>query len=183
MNGWTRRGMLASSFALAGCGSASLTSPSRGVIDTRVSEALAELYAIVPGSESLAGQASGLLIMPRMNEGSFFYGGAYGEGALIVGGATVDYYSAISASFGLQFGAQRFRHALFFMTPESFADFRSADGWELGIDAEYTLVNDGAAATVTTGTFNRPIYVVIYGQQGLAVGAALEGTKYSRIIP
>ena len=181
MNTWTRRGILASSLAVAGCSAARISS-SRGEIDTRVAEALAELYALVPGSKALTEQASGVLIMPRMNEGSFIYGGAYGEGALIIGGATVDYYAAASASFGLQIGAQRYRHALLFMTPESLADFRTADGWELGVDAEYTLANEGGAATATTTTFNRPIYAVIYGQEGLAIGAALEGTKYSRII-
>ena len=181
MSTWTRRGLIAASLATAGCSAGNFAS-SRGVIDTRVTEALAELYAIIPGARNLTEQAAGILIMPRMNEGSFFYGGSYGEGALIIGGATVDYYSAASASFGLQIGAQRYRHALLFMTPESLAAFRTADGWELGVDAEYTLANEGGAATVTTSTFNKPIYAVIYGQEGLAIGAALEGTKYSRII-
>ena len=182
MHTMTRRGVILSASALATTGCAGRIAASRGEIDTRVNEALAELFETVPGSQQLAQQAAGVLIMPQMNEGSFFYGGAYGEGALIIGGATVDYFSAISASFGLQFGAQRYRHALMFMTPESLIDFRTADGWELGADAEAAVFNDGTAATVTTSTFNKPIYVVIYGQQGLAVGIALEGTKYSRII-
>lgn len=180
MNRITRRGLILSALATTGC--ASRMSASRGEIDTRVNQAMSELFESVPGSRELIGQSSGVLIMPHMNEGSFFYGGAYGEGALIIGGATVDYYAAVSASFGLQFGAQRYRHALIFMTPQSLAEFRTADGWELGADAEAAVFNDGTAATVTTSTFNKPIYVVIFGQQGLSVGIALEGTKYSRII-
>lgn len=154
----------------------------RGEIDARVDEALAELYATVPGSQAVAGQAAGILVMPRVNEGSFIAGASYGEGALLVGNAKVDYFSVASASVGLQAGAQRFKHALFFMTPESLAQFRTSDGWELGIDAEYALPSQAAAATVTSGTFNKPIYAVIFGQEGLILGASVEGNKYSRIV-
>ena len=100
----TRRGVLLGALATSAC-NASTFSASRGEIDMRVAEALAELYRVVPGTEQLVSQASGVLIMPRMNEGSFLAGGSYGEGALIIGGATVDYYSAASASVGFQIGA------------------------------------------------------------------------------
>lgn len=154
----------------------------RGEIDARVDNAVAEMFASVPGSEAVAQQAAGILIMPRVNKGGFIYGASYGEGALLVGGAKVDYYQLVSASVGLQAGAQRYKHALFFMTPEALADFRTADGWELGLDAEYALPSAQGAATVTTGTFNKPIYAVIFGQEGMIVGASLEGAKYSRIV-
>ena len=179
MTNWTRRGMIAGTLATAGCAS---TVSSRGVINTRVAEGIAELYNTVPGSQAVVEQSAGILMMPLTNEGSFFYGAGYGEGALLIGGAPVDYYSAATASFGLQFGAQRFRHALIFITPESLADFRAADGWELGVDAEYAIANLGGAATLTTTTVNEPIYAVIFGQQGLIIGASVEGTKYSRVV-
>lgn len=154
----------------------------RGEIDTRVDSAMAEMFATVPGSEAVAQQAAGILIMPRVNKGGFIYAGSYGEGALIVGGAKVDYFQLVSASVGIQAGAQRYKHALFFMTPEALADFRTADGWELGLDAEYALPSAQGAATVTTGIFNKPVYAVIFGQEGLIAGASLEGSKYSRIV-
>ena len=161
---------------------ASQIASTRGEIDARVDQALADLYANVPGSQAVAQQAAGILIMPRVNKGGFIYAGSYGEGALLVGGAKVDYFQLVSASVGLQAGAQRYKHALFFMTPEALAEFRTADGWELGLDAEYALPSSQGAATVTTGTFNKPIYAVIYGQEGIILGASLEGSKYSRIV-
>ncbi len=176
----TRRAALAGSLALAGCGAR--VTASRGEIDTRVAEALDELYASVPGAREVSAQAAGVLIMPRVNEGSLIYGASYGEGALLIGGAAVDYYSVASASLGLQIGAQRYRHALFFMTPESLADFRTADGWELGLDAEYAIPNRAGAASITSGTYNKPIYAVIFGQEGIIAGASVEGNKYSRIV-
>ena len=55
---------------------------------------------------TLADKAVGMLVMPLVTEAGFGVGGAYGRGALIVGGATVDYYAQAKASFGLQLGAQ-----------------------------------------------------------------------------
>jgi len=182
MNVWTRRALMGSLLATAACSSTQFAS-TRGEIDTRVNNALSDLYVSVPGARELSEQAVATLVMPRMQEGSLIYGGAYGEGALLIKNATVDYYSAASASFGLQIGAQSYSHVLMFMTPESLADFRTSDGWELGADAEYVFPDDRAgSATVTTGTFNKPIYAIIFGQKGLTVGASIEGIKYSRII-
>lgn len=180
MTNITRRAAVLGTLALAGC--ASRVASSRGEIDTRVANGLQELYDTIPGARSVADQAAGVLIMPRVNEGGFIYGASYGEGALLVRGATVDYFSVASASIGLQVGAQRYKHALFFMTPEALADFRTSDGWEVGLDAEYAIPNQSGAASVTSGTFNKPIYAVIYGQEGIIVGATLKGNKYSRIV-
>jgi len=180
MTKWTRRVAILAMLAAAGC--ASKVASSRGEIDSRVANGLQELYDTIPGARSVADQAAGILIMPRVNEGGFIYGASYGEGALQVGGATVDYFSVASASIGLQIGAQRYKHALFFMTPEALADFRTSDGWEVGLDAEYAIPSQSGAATLTSGTFNKPIYAVIYGQEGIIVGATLKGNKYSRIV-
>jgi lipid-binding SYLF domain-containing protein len=40
--------------------------------------------------------AAGMLVMPLVTEAGFGFGGAYGRGALRIGGTTVDYYSAAS---------------------------------------------------------------------------------------
>ncbi len=68
--------------------------------------------------------------MPLVTEVGFGLGGSFGRGALQVGGATVDYYSAAAASAGLQVGAQQYSHVLFFMTPEALMEFAPRpDGW------------------------------------------------------
>ncbi len=180
MTNLTRRSAVLAGLALAGCGGR--IASSRGEIDTRVAEALSQLYETVPGAREVGTQSAGMLVMPRVNEGSFGVGASYGEGSLLIGGAPVDYYAVASASIGLQIGAQRYRHALFFMTPDALADFRTADGWELGLDAEYAIPNYGGAASITTSTYNKPIYAVIFGQEGIIAGASVEGNKYSRIV-
>jgi lipid-binding SYLF domain-containing protein len=81
-----------------------------------------------------------MLVMPLVTEAGFGFGGAYGRGALRVGGATVDYYSAIAGTFGLQIGAQQYAHTLFFMTEEALRNFRNSPGWSAGADVRYAVL-------------------------------------------
>lgn len=183
---WSRRSFLA---VAAGGGLAACTSTPPGTsetprarIDRKVDEALAELYGNVPGASELGNRAQGVLVIPDIRKVGFFASGAYGEGALLIGPAKVDYYSLSAAGFGLTFGATAFNQALFFMTAQALEDFRVADGWELGVDAAVVVQHDGAAAGLTSTQINRPIYEVVFGQRGLIADASLAGAKYSRII-
>jgi lipid-binding SYLF domain-containing protein len=177
---------------LAGAGSAVLLTAacnngvgSRGsdAIDAQVDTTLNFLYGKYPGTKSLGDKAAGILVMPLITKAGFGIGGSYGRGALRVGGATVDYYSAASATFGLQVGAQQYSHVLFFMTPEALAGFRSSYGWAAGGDIEYVVKDNAGNISADSTTSTAPVLAVIFGQAGLAVGATLEGTKYTRIIP
>jgi lipid-binding SYLF domain-containing protein len=127
--------------------------------------------------------AAGMLVMPLVTEAGFGFGGAYGRGVLRVGGASVDYYSAIAGTFGLQIGAQQYAHTLFFMTEEALRNFRNSPGWSAGADVRYAVNSEGATLGVDTTVLLDPVIAVIYGQAGLIVGATLEGTRYTRIIP
>ena len=182
---WTRRSFLAG----AGCGLAACTStpPDPGMtprerINRDVDVALSELYQTVPGARELAARSEGILVIPNIRKAGFFASGAYGEGALLIGPAKVDYYSLSTVGFGLTFGATEFNQALFFLTAQALQDFRVADGWELGADAAVVVQNDGAAAGLTSTQINRPIQEVVFGQRGLIADASLAGAKYSRVI-
>jgi lipid-binding SYLF domain-containing protein len=182
MNTWTRRAFLAGAgTTLAACGNG--IGNTRGQkIDYRVDLALQTMFDDVPGSRDLADRAAGMLVMPTITRAGFGWGGAYGEGALLIGGATVDYYSIAQGSWGFQLGLQQYAHTIFFMTQDALADFRSSGGWELGADAEYVLKDQGDVVGTDTTRLRSPVIALIYGRAGLHVGATLEGTKYSRII-
>ncbi|WP_456390193.1 lipid-binding SYLF domain-containing protein [Profundibacter sp.] len=152
-------------------------------IDARVDSSLASLHSRYPATLDLKNNSVGMLVMPLITKAGFGLGGAYGRGALRVNDVTVDYYSSAAASFGFQIGAQQFSHVLYFMTPQALQDFRSSAGWAAGADLEYALNDKGANVSAETTTALDPIIAVIYGQAGLIVGATLEGTKYTRIIP
>ena len=121
--------------------------------------------------------------MPLVTEAGFGFGGGYGRGALRVHDVTVDDYSNTKARAGLQIGAKQYAHVLFFMTEEALSDFRRSQGWAAGADVEYVISDNGETLRAETTTTLSPVLAVVFGQAGLKIGAALEGTKYSRIIP
>ncbi|MEO0386309.1 MAG: YSC84-related protein [Pseudomonadota bacterium] len=181
MQDWTRRAaLLGGAATAAGCGEIAVLTQDEINRDVFASRDL--LFATVPWAEELASRASGLLIIPEIVEGGFILSAAYGEGALLIGDAPVDYVSFTSTAFGLQIGAQAFSHALFFLTAEVLRQFRVTDGWELGVDAEFAVPDKGLGAGFSTTTVGRPVVATIYGQRGLLAGASFEGTKYSRLI-
>ncbi|MGK7653028.1 MULTISPECIES: YSC84-related protein [unclassified Roseovarius] len=175
-------GALAASPFLAACANG-VGSVGSQKIDARVNATLNYLFTTYPQTRDIAAKSVGQLVMPLITEGGFIVGGGYGRGALRVGGATVDYYSATKGSVGLQIGAQQFAHVLFFMTQDSLAGFRRASGWVAGADIEYVFSDKGENLRADTTTASTPVLAVIFGQAGALVGASLEGTKYTRIIP
>ncbi|MEO0486400.1 MAG: YSC84-related protein [Pseudomonadota bacterium] len=175
-------GLLAGGTTLAGCGNG-IGSNNDATIDARVDETLQFMYETYPDTLTLGNKATGLLVMPLITEVGLGFGGSYGRGALRVNGVTVDYYSAASASAGFQIGAQQFAHVLFFMTEDALLDFRRGSGWAAGADIEYALQDRGRNARAATTTTNAPVIAALFGQAGFRLGATLEGTKYTRIIP
>ncbi len=174
--------MTGAGLGLAACGNG-IGSQGAARLDSRVDATRAYLLSKYPGTQDLMNKAVGVLYMPLMTEAGFGVGGAYGRGALRINNVTVDYYSATSASIGFQIGAQQYAHALFFMTDKALADFRAADGWELGADARYALPDRGGAIGADTTTSLAPVIALVFGQAGLIAGATLAGSKYTRIIP
>jgi len=173
---------LAGTGAIAGCTNTGQFTGTSSQIDSHVSAALEEMYATFPGSREFAADAVGLLVVPNITKAGFFVGGSYGEGALLIGGATVDYFSFASASFGLQIGAQQSTQVLFFLTSEALREFRMSDGFQVGLIAEFAGQNEGGNFGISSTTSNRPILAIVFGQQGLILGASLEGAKYSRLV-
>lgn len=175
-------GALAGLGVTAACGNG-VGGSGAAMIDARADTALAELFRRYPNTQSLADKANGMLIMPLVTEAGFGFGGSYGRGALRVGGVTVDYYSATQVSGGLQIGAQQYAHVLFFMTEDALTGFRRSPGWSIGGDVEYVFSDQGDGVSADTTTALAPILAAVFGRAGLLVGASLQGTKYTRIIP
>jgi lipid-binding SYLF domain-containing protein len=150
-------------------------------IDARVRIAVDALMSRVPGGPELWAQAKGALVLPDIMRGGFIVGGAYGEGALLIGGETVGYYSIAAASIGLQAGAQRSTQVLLFMTDAALARFRASDGWRVGADATVTVLDQGVTTGVDTISQAAPVIAIVFGQDGLMAGASVEGGKISPI--
>jgi len=141
------------------------------------------MYRSYPNTRTLAEKANGMLVMPLVTEAGLGFGGAYGRGALLVDQSTVDYYSVTKATGGLQIGAQQYAHVLFFMTNDALSGFRRSPGWAAGANVEYVISDKGDSVNADTNTVLSPVLAVIFARAGLRVGATLEGSKYTRIIP
>lgn len=179
----TRRGFILSSGAAIA--STSLASPalaaSRNKINRRISSAIRLIREEMPQISELFDQSAGVLLMPRVRRAGLGFGAAYGEGALLIGEAPVQYYSVAAASFGFQIGVQQYSSALFFTDEHKISKFRRQDGWTAGADLEYTAWDKGDTIDIDTNTGSDRIYGVVFGQEGLHIGATIEGSKYSKI--
>lgn len=183
----TLSAVAAAAVALTLLPAAPVAAASAEAIDNRVNVAMGRLYEQVPYARELAQRAKAMLIMPKVVKGSFLVGGAYGEGALRLNNPSsgysnsVAYYSVAAGSVGFQIGFQKSSHVLFFLTQSALENFRRSDGWEVGADAEVTFPDAGLNAAVNSTTIEKPIIGVVFSEDGLAIGASLEGAKYSRI--
>jgi lipid-binding SYLF domain-containing protein len=183
---FTRRafaiGAAAGTGVLAACGNG-IGSQGAGTIDARVDRTLEEMYRSFPGTRALADKSNGILVMPLVTEAGLGLGGAFGRGALRVNNISVDYYSVTKATGGLQIGAQQYAHVLFFMTNDALTSFRRSPGWAAGANIEYVISDVGDSVNADTTTTFSPVLAVVFGRAGLRIGATLEGSKYTRIIP
>jgi lipid-binding SYLF domain-containing protein len=152
-------------------------------IDTNVDEALRTLYASNPTAKALGEQAKAVLVFPLVLKGGFIIGGQWGDGALRQDGKTVGYYRTIAGSIGLQAGVQSFGYALFLMTEGALDYLKSSNGWEIGVGPTVTVLDKGAAASLSTTTAKSDVYAITFDQKGLMAGISVEGAKVSPITP
>ena len=150
-------------------------------IDAGVNEALEVFREEVNGADIFLNQAAGYLVFPRVIKIGVGVGAETGEGALRVGGRTVDYYRTTSGSVGLQLGAQAKSIVIAFMTPQSLDKFRNSSGWKVGVDGSIALIDLGAGKTIDSNNIKDPVVGFIFGSKGLMYNLTLEGSKFSKL--
>ena len=154
---------------------------SAGEINAGVNTTLDRIHRQIPGTRELAARAAGVLVFPTVVKAGMGIGGEYGEGALRIGGKTSGYYNTVSASIGLQLGAQARSVVIMFMTADALANFRRMDGWKVGVDGSVALITIGAGGSIDSSKIINPIIGFILDNKGLMYNLTLEGSKISRI--
>jgi lipid-binding SYLF domain-containing protein len=144
-------------------------------------QALQNLYKVSPAAADLSKKAKAILVFPKIIKAGLFFGGAYGEGTLMKGSTVSGYFNSVSASWGLQAGAQSYGYAVFLMTDNAVKYLDKSDGWEIGTGPTVVVVNEGVAKNLTSSTLKDDAYAFIFSQQGLMASLSIEGTKISRI--
>jgi lipid-binding SYLF domain-containing protein len=150
-------------------------------IDVSVDVALERFTKEIKGSKELLAIAKGVLVFPSVYKAGLVVGGEYGEGALRIGGKTVDYYNTVAGSFGLQIGAQAKTIIIVFIQEEALDNFRKSEGWKAGVDGSVALITVGAGGSLDTENIKDPIVGFVFGQKGLMANLTLEGAKITRM--
>ena len=144
-------------------------------------QALQTLYKTNPTAKDIAKNAKAILVFPKIIKAGLVFGGSYGEGVLTKNSEVVDYYNSVSASWGLQAGAESFGYAVFLMNDKAVQYLTKTKGWEIGVGPTVVVVDEGVAKNLSTSTLKDDAYAFIFDQQGLMASLSIEGTKISRI--
>ena len=144
-------------------------------------QALQHLKDTNATAAAISRKAHAILIFPNIVKAGLVFGGAYGEGVLMKGGHAVDYYNSVTASWGLQAGAQSYGYIVFLMNDKAQKYLDKSDGWEIGVGPTVVVVDEGVAKNLSTTTLKDDAYAFIFSQQGLMAGISLEGSKITRI--
>lgn len=171
---------VAMSFAFTAADLASAASAEE--INIKVDEALERFEKEITGGDRFLAAAKGVLVFPGVIKAGFGIGGEYGEGALRIGGETVEYYSTAAGSFGLQIGAQSKAVYLIFMQQEALDNFRNSSGWKAGVDGSINIIEVGAGGSIDTTNIRDPIIGFVLTNAGLMANITLEGSKYTKIV-
>lgn len=167
--------------AIIGIFSISSYAATANEINASVKTSLDRFVKEVKGAQEFLNAAKGVLIIPKVMQGGLVVGAEYGEGALRIGGKTVDYYSITAGSFGYQIGAQEKDIIIVFMNDKVLEKFRTSKNWQAGVDAKVTVANVGADESLNTTKFKQPVVGFVFSQKGLMAGATIEGSKFTKL--
>jgi lipid-binding SYLF domain-containing protein len=151
-------------------------------INAEVNTALKLFPQYVKGGKEFLNAAKGVLIIPNIVKAGLGVGGEYGEGAMRIGGKTVEYYSLAAGSVGFQIGAQKTNLILVFMQDEALKNFRKSSGWKAGVDGSVAFIDVGKEKSIDTVNIKDPIVAFMFGQRGLMANATVEGAKFTKLV-
>ncbi len=167
---------------LVGCwGADAAVAATAKEIDVSVDVMLEKFEKDVGGAKQFLADAKGVLVFPKVIKAGFGIGGEYGEGALRIGGKTVDYYNTVAGSFGLQIGVQAKTIVVVFLNEGTLNQFRESEGWQVGVDGSVAIIDIGTGTSIDSTKFNDPIVGFIFDQKGLMFNLTLEGSKFTKL--
>ena len=150
-------------------------------LDASADAAMDRFYKLVKDGKEVVAKSKGMLILPNVKKGALIIGAEYGQGAMRIGGKTVEYYSMGSGSVGLQIGGQSKDIIIAFMSSAALKKFRESKGWEAGVDGGITLINAGESGSAITAMANQPIVAFVLDAKGLMVDVSMKGAKFNKL--
>ncbi len=153
----------------------------KAILDAGVSQTVNQFNLLDSRHEELEHRAVGMLVFPQVTKGGIALASEYGEGALLIQGATADYYSLAAASVGLTAGMATHSEIILFMTPDALDDFRKSKGWSIGADTGIAVVSKGAGTDYDSASMKKPILAFVFAEKGLIADLSLQGSKINKI--
>ncbi len=175
-----RRGLIAGAAALPIASSCGFLGTSSN-LDQRALAVREQVFQKYPSAAQASQQASATLLFPEIVKAGFAVGGSHGDGVMYVNNEIVARYNLTAASFGIQAGIESFSMMTLLMTPLSVQRFQQTLGFDVGADVEYALPREGVNYGTTANSIIHDVYVLIFNQAGLMVGATVQGAKYTQI--
>ena len=131
-------------------------------------------------AKDLMRRARGVMIVPSLVKGGFFFGAEGGDALLLARGqdgtwSDPCFYSLASASFGLQIGLEEAQVVLIVLSDRAFNAFMS-DEFKVGAQAGLAIVTLGATAEAATTSHLNADIVVWSSATGLYGGLTLNGS-------
>jgi lipid-binding SYLF domain-containing protein len=153
----------------------------KSALDAGVQDTVKQFNLIDSRNQDLEDRAAGMLVFPQLTKGGIGLASEYGEGALLVHGATVDYYRIASASVGLTAGMATHSEIILFMSRDALDKFKTSKGWSIGADTGIVVMTKGRMDDYDSYKLKRPILVFTFAERGLIADVSLHGTKVQRI--
>ena len=151
------------------------------VIDSNTENALVKLRGHSTGTDELLDKAYGVLVFPDVVKMGFGGGGRFGEGSLLVNGETKAYYVTAGVPHSAQPDAEFKAEVILFMTEQALQEFRSSQGWEVGVDGSVSLVNTDIGEGIKPADVTEPVVGFMFSDKGLMKNLTMEGSRITRI--
>jgi len=153
----------------------------KSALDAAVADTVKQFNLIDSRHQDLEDRAAAMLVFPQVTKGGIGLASEYGEGALLVHGAAVAYYSIASASVGLTAGMATHSEIILFMTRDALDKFTKSKGWSIGADTGIVVMTKGRMDDYDSYKLKRPILVFTLAERGILADVSLHGTKVNRI--
>jgi len=173
--------ILALGLALPALVGGSAGAQTRAILDEQIMETVKQFKQLDPRNAALAQRAAAMLVFPQITKGGIALASEYGEGALRIDDATVDYYSIAAASVGLTAGMATHSEVILFMTAGALDQFRTSKGWSIAADTGIAVITKGKATDYDSAAVNKPILAFEFAEKGLIADLSLEGSKINKI--
>jgi len=151
-------------------------------INSDIKSALSTFYNEVPSGKKYLAKAKAYVVFPDVSEAGFFFGGKYGEGALVLDN-TISYYSITSASIGLQAGIQTYSLIIAFTSDAALQKFINDDDWETDMDFNIAMADWNNDEELDDVDFGSNMVGFVFDSTGMMGNFTMEGTRFERITP